>query len=73
MLLISNVVIKILTLLRWSLHYFKTFISPTTPIGTFEKFKQIAPDQVIVVGGGGKSPKIQVDFDFWKKYSQNWF
>ena len=28
----------------------------------FEKFKQIAPDQVIVVGGGGKSPKIQVKF-----------
>ena len=27
----------------------------------FEHFKQVAPDQVIVVGGGGKSPKLQVD------------
>lgn len=36
----------------------------------FEKFKQIAPDQVIVVGGGGKSPKIQVKFGISSAFSK---
>ena len=34
---------------------YKNIVSPI-----FEKFKEEKPDRVIVVGGGGKSPKIQV-------------
>ena len=46
------------TINRGRIEMFTPYKQIVEPI--FDKFKQVAPDQVIVVGGGGKSPKIQV-------------
>lgn len=45
------------TINRGRIEMFTPYKQIVDPI--FDKFKQVAPDQVIVVGGGGKSPKIQ--------------
>merc|ERR1712147_358763 len=45
------------TINRGCIEMFTPYKQIVEPI--FERFKQLAPDQVIVVGGGGKSPKLQ--------------
>ena len=46
------------TINRGRIEMFTPYKQIVEPI--FERFKQLAPDQIIVVGGGGKSPKLQV-------------
>ena len=57
------------TINRGRIEMFTPYKQIVEPI--FERFKQLAPDQVIVVGGGGKSPKLQVITKIFLNFQTN--